>query len=284
MAPYAIAHLKIGLKLYETGYRFASDERARIYLTNALEPAHDNSDRFEFAIPALAHEAQAVNQIKQRQRFTVVIGNPPYSNFGQLNKIPFIHNLLEDYKRGLNEKKLNLDDDFIKFVRFAQYLLESSKAGVFGMITNNVFIDGITHRKMRESLHLSFRDISILDLHGSSKKLESSSSGTKEENVFDIQQGVGISIFVKDRRVTAHTVRHSDLWGSRASKYAALGQRHLDLARPHRHDIVAGGPPHDSRSAAGAFPVSKAVPPQRTPRKTSPEGWQAARMPRQTYS
>src|SRR5207249_75283 len=79
MAPYAIAHLKIGLKLYETGYRFDSEERARIYLTNALEPAHDFSGRFEFAIPALAHEAKAVNEIKRAQRFTVVIGNPPYS-------------------------------------------------------------------------------------------------------------------------------------------------------------------------------------------------------------
>ena len=79
MAPYAIAHLKIGLKLYETGYRFGSDERARIYLTNALEPAQDFSGTFEFAIPALAHEAQAVNEIKRNQRFTVVIGNPPYS-------------------------------------------------------------------------------------------------------------------------------------------------------------------------------------------------------------
>src|SRR6266545_1540026 len=79
MAPYAIAHLKIGLKLYETGYRFESDERARIYLTNALEPAHDFSGTLVFAIPALAHEARAVNAVKRHQRFTVVIGNPPYS-------------------------------------------------------------------------------------------------------------------------------------------------------------------------------------------------------------
>ena len=80
MAPYAIAHLKIGLKLYETGYRFGSNERARVYLTNALESAQDFSQgAFDFAIPALADEAQAVNQVKRAQRFTVVIGNPPYS-------------------------------------------------------------------------------------------------------------------------------------------------------------------------------------------------------------
>jgi hypothetical protein len=96
MVPYAIAHLKIGLKLYETGYHFVSVERARIYLANALEPAHDFSGTFEFAIPALAHDAAAVNEIKRYKRFTVVIGNPPFSNRGQLNRSPFILNLLQD--------------------------------------------------------------------------------------------------------------------------------------------------------------------------------------------
>ena len=106
MAPYAIAHLKIGLKLYETGYRFESDERARVYLTNALEPPGDGQLTLDF-LPALAQEAAAVNEVKRRQRFTVVIGNPPYSNFGQLNRIPFILALIHDYKRDLREKKIN---------------------------------------------------------------------------------------------------------------------------------------------------------------------------------
>jgi hypothetical protein len=154
MAPYAIAHMKIGLKLHETGYRFGSEERTRIYLTNALEPASDDKKQMEFeeVIPALAHEAKAVNLVKRSQRFTVVIGNPPYSNFGQLNKIPFILSLLDDYKRGLNERKINLDDDFIKFVRLSQQLLDCTGIGVFGMITNNTFLDGVNHRKMRETL------------------------------------------------------------------------------------------------------------------------------------
>ena len=192
MAPYAIAHMKIGLKLAETGYRFGTEERARIYLTNALEPKVQQLPQIGF--DALAHEAAAVNEIKWYKRFTVVIGNPPYSNFGQLNKNPFISGLLEDYKRGLGEMKINLDDDFIKFVRFSQHLLDVNGSGVFGMITNNVFIDGITHRQMRESLKASFADVRILDLHGSSKKLEETPDGKKDENVFDIQQGVGIPL------------------------------------------------------------------------------------------
>ena len=224
MAPYAIAHLKVGLKLKETGYGFGSDERARIYLTNALEPAQDFSGTFEFAIPALAHEAQAVNEVKRNQRFTVVIGNPPYSNFGQLNKIPFIRGMLEDYKRGLEEKKLNLDDDFIKFVRYSQHLLSTTDVGVMGMITNNVFFDGITHRKMRECLQATFPLIRVLDLHGNIKKQETSPDGSKDENVFEIQQGVGISLMVRFTGMTSRRVEHADLWGLQGVKYEALNR------------------------------------------------------------
>ena len=220
MAPYAIAHLKIGLKLYETGYRFGSHERARVYLTNALEPAQDFSGRFEFAVPALAHEAQAVNTIKENRRFTVVIGNPPYSNFGKLNRIPFILNLLGDYKRGLNEKKLNLDDDFIKFVRFSQHLLDLSGSGMLGMITSSTYLDGVTHRRMRESLADSFSRVSVLDLHGSSKRQETNPTGRSDENVFDIQTGVAISLMTKQS--SQFVAGYAELWGSRPEKYNQL--------------------------------------------------------------
>ena len=128
MAPYAIAHLKIGLKLYETGYRFGSEERAQVYLTNALDPAHNFSGLMDFAIPALAHEAQAVNQVKGQQRFTVVIGNPPYSGHSA-NKGQWIAGLIDDYKKDFPELKKPaqakwLSDDYVKFIRFAQSLIE----------------------------------------------------------------------------------------------------------------------------------------------------------------
>jgi len=224
MAPYAIAHMKIGLKLFETGYRFSSNQRARIYLTNSLEPASDDKKQrdFEEWAPALAHEAKAVNAVKRNERFTVVIGNPPYSNFGQLNKIPFILHLLDDYKHGLDDKKINLDDDFIKFVRFSQYILNKAGVGVFGMITNNVFIDGLTHRIMRKSLIEEFNDIQILDLHGSITKHEAVRDNSNDENVFDIQQGVSITILTKKGRKANGHVRHADLWGQRDLKYRTL--------------------------------------------------------------
>ena len=242
MAPYAIAHLKIGLKLHETGYLFGTDVRARVFLTNSLEPAsHAGQQALEGMLPALAHEAQAVNEVKHSKRFTVLVGNPPYSNFGQLNRIPFILGLLEEYKRGLDERKINLDDDFIKFVRLSQHLIDATGSGVFGMITNNVFLDGITHRKMRESLLASYSTIRVLDLHGSAKKLETADAANREENVFDIQQGVGISLCSKSPAESTHIVLHADLWGSRAHKSQVLIE---SACSDTSWEQVACDPPH----------------------------------------
>jgi predicted helicase len=221
MAPYAIAHMKIGLKLAETKYHFGSEERARIYLTNALEPWVKQLPLIGF--DALAHEAAEVNEVKRHKRFTVVIGNPPYSNFGQLNRTDFLLRLLEDYKRGLNEKKLNLDDDFIKFIRYGQHVIQQSGVGALGLITNNVFLDGLTHRQMRRSLRESFTTTRILDLHGSARKLETG-RGSGEENVFEIQQGVAVEIFSRHANDAKSHLFHADMWGTRDSKYWALNK------------------------------------------------------------
>ncbi len=245
MAPYAISHLKIGLKLYETGYRFGSDERARVYLTNALEPAEDFSGTFAFAIPALAHEAAAVNEIKRHTRFTVVIGNPPYSNYGQLNANVWIIGLLDQYKHELNERKLNLDDDYIKFIRFAHFVIETTGAGLVGFITNHTYLDGITHRRLRQCLLNVFSEMRFLDLHGSIKKAERCPDGSEDKNVFDIQQGVAVALLLRGDALR-HGSRnclalHADLWGAREAKYAWLGQQsasstgwHELLAEPDR--------------------------------------------------
>jgi hypothetical protein len=221
MAPYAIAHMKIGLKLAETGYRFGTEERARIYLTNALEPKVKQLPQIGF--DALAHEAAAVNEIKWYKRFTVVIGNPPYSLYGQLNRIPYILDLLQDYKRDLDEKKVNLDDDFIKFVRHGHHLISATQIGILGVITNNTYLDGITHRVMRSSLMDNFNRIALLDLHGSTKRLERNPNGGADANVFDIQTGVVISLLIRGASSTG--IQYGDLWGTRDDKY-----EHLSIA------------------------------------------------------
>ncbi len=156
-------------------------------------------------------------------RVPVVIGNPPYNNFGRHNRGDWILGQLESYKRGLNEKKLNLNDDMIKFLRWAQYWTDQVGRGIVAMVTNNTFLSGLTHRQMRASLLDSFDRIYVLDLHGSQKKREVTPQGSADQNVFPIQQGVAITLLVKsgsepdDRRLY-----HHELWGTRAEKLHAL--------------------------------------------------------------
>ena len=233
MAPYAIAHLKIGLKLYETGYHFDGDERARVYLTNALELPSDVQLTLDF-LQALAHEAAAVTEIKQKQRFTVVIGNPPYRGIST-NKGPWIDNLLkgrlpdgtatESYYHvngePLGERKVWLQDDYVKFIRLSQWLLERTGVGILGYITNHGYLDNPTFRGMRWSLMQSFHRIRVLDLHGNLKKKEVPPEGGLDQNVFDIQQGVAIGLFTKFFR-SGKQIRHTNLWGTRGQKYEWL--------------------------------------------------------------
>ena len=212
MAPYAIAHLKIGLKLYETGYRFGSDERARIYLTNALEPAQEFSGTFAFAIPALAHEAQAVNGIKRSTRFAIVIGNPPYST--SLCEPEWLMRLLGDWKQGLNETKSDLNREEWKFLRFAQHHCTVTGAGIVGVIINRDFLDGIVKRRMREHIGETFPLRVAVDLNGDVK------GNIADENVFEIEQGVAIALLCKKR--ASPRLRFASRVGTRAQKYADL--------------------------------------------------------------
>lgn len=228
MAPYAIAHLKIGLKLIETGYKFSSEERARIYLTNALEPATDSSDTQVDALSeALAHEAKAVNDVKRRQRPTVVVGNPPYAGHSLNNQVAWIVDKVYDYKRGVPELSKPaqakwLQDDYVKFIRFAEVTIESAGTGVLGFITNHSYLDNPTFRGMRHHLMDSFSRLNILDLHGNSKKREVAADGSPDENVFDIQQGVSIMQGTRTTEETHTRVLFADLLGLRTSKYARL--------------------------------------------------------------
>ena len=175
----------------------------------------------------------------------LVIGNPPYRNFGRRNRGTWILDQLNEYKAGLGEKKLNLDDDFIKFLRWAQYWIDQAGRGVLAMITNNTYLTGITHRQMRASLRGSFDRIYILDLHGSRKKRESSPEGAVDENVFPIQQGVAIGLFVKSGRrgsPRAAGIDHAELWGSREEKLHALSTS--DLGRMKWTRLATEAPYH----------------------------------------
>ena len=174
MAPYAIAHMKIGLKLYETGYRFNSDQRARIYLTNALEPAQDFSGTLAFAIPALARESKAVNTIKRDCLFTVVIGNPPYSSLSQ-NMGDWIKTLVSDFRKidgvPIHEKgkRNHLQDDYVKFLRLGLAQVEESGVGICGFITNHSYVYSPTFRAMRNYISRTINLGKIIELNGDIK-------------------------------------------------------------------------------------------------------------------
>jgi predicted helicase len=232
MAPYAVAHLKLGLLLSELGYTFGKHDRVGVYLTNTLDDSYIKTEKASGTGWYLAEEGAEAAEVKKTKPIMVVFGNPPYSNFGMMNKGDWIRGLLEDYKKDLNEKKLNLDDDFIKFIRFGQWRIEQTGQGILAFITNNTFIDGLTHRRMRQSLMETFTDIYILDLHGSSKKKETAPDGSRDENVFDIQQGVAISIFVKEPGKSGPArVHHAELWGTRESKYEVLSKTDVQTTK-----------------------------------------------------
>ena len=227
MASYAMAHLKLDLLLTETGYKPTTNQRFRVYLTNSLEESHPDTGTL-FA-NWLSTEANEANHIKRDTPVMCVIGNPPYA-VSSTNKSDWIQNLISDYKKDLNEKKINLDDDYIKFIRYGQHFIDKNGSGILAYISNNSFIDGITHRQMRKNLLTSFDKVFIIDLHGSAKKNETALDGSKDENVFDIQQGVSINIFVKTgkkKKDELGQVFHFDLFGNREFKYSTLSENDL---------------------------------------------------------
>jgi len=224
MAPYAIAHLKIGIKLAETGYGFRSKERAHVYLTNALEPPTDLTGRLSFAVPALAHEATAVNEIKRHKRFTVVIGNPPYSKLSA-NRSTYAESFVEPYKRLVSQERnvQPLSDDYVKFSSFAIQLTRNSSFSVVSLITNRSWLGGLIHRGMRQAILGEFSRVSIIDCHGDNNVGEDVPSGCQNDNLFDIRQGVSIFCFVRNIGQT-RIVSFGEFWGSREEKYNALSR------------------------------------------------------------
>jgi len=226
MASYAMCHLKLELLLKDTGFTSKKDQRLNVYLTNSLEEPHEYTGTL-FA-SWLSKEATAANRVKQDVPIMIVIGNPPYS-VSSSNKGEWIENLLLDYKRGLDDKNIQpLSDDYIKFIRFGQYFIERNGEGILAYISNNSLIDGLIHRQMRQSFMRVFNKIYILDLHGNVKRRETQHYGCRDENVFDIQQGVSINIFIKKSfKSNKCRIFKYDLIGSRGYKYENLNSMQI---------------------------------------------------------
>ena len=224
MAPYAIGHLKMSFFLEELGHRLHDDERVPFYLTNTLDREELEHSQLP-GLSALAEESRLAGAVKKQTRILLILGNPPYSGHSS-NKGVWIRKLIEDYKqvdgKPMGEKNPKwLQNDYVKFLRFAQWKIEQAGRGCVGMITDHSYLDNPTFRGMRQSLMRTYDEIYILDLHGNTRKRETSPDGSPDSNVFDIQQGVAIAFFVKHggQQESNAAVYHAERYGTRKSKY-----------------------------------------------------------------
>lgn len=239
MAPYTIAHLKLGMTLKETGVENLPD-RLGVYLTNTLEEGVPRQqDLFSFGLAqAVSEESQHAAEIKSERPIMIVMGNPPYSGESS-NNTPYANSLINKYKvepggqQKLQERNPKwLNDDYVKFIAFAENMVEKNGGGIVAMITNNGYLDNPTFRGMRWHLANTFDKIYILNLHGNTKKGETTPDGEKDANVFDIQQGVGIILAVKSSNTTSMAqVFHSEIYGERNKKFKALEEDSISFTR-----------------------------------------------------
>lgn len=221
VAPYTVGHFKVSMILEQMGFRFKKGERFQLYLTNTLEMKEPKQISFLIDLTKEGHEAK---RVKKEVPVLVVLGNPPYSVSSE-NKSEFIEGLMDDYKEDVRgERNIQpLSDDYIKFIRFAHWKLGQAGKGILGFITNNSYLSGVIHRGMRRKLLETFDEMYILNLHGSSRIGEKTPEGGKDENVFDIQQGVAIALYTKlERPPEEKKVHYADLWGLRSQKYETL--------------------------------------------------------------
>ncbi|MDF1584184.1 MAG: N-6 DNA methylase [Methyloprofundus sp.] len=234
MASYAMAHLKLDLLLTETGYKATSNQRFKVYLTNSLEEHHPDTGTL-FA-SWLSSEANEANYIKRDTPVMCIIGNPPYSG-ESANKGEWIMSLMEDYKKepGGKEKLKEqnskfINDDYVKFLRYGQHYIERNGSGILAFINPHGFLDNPTFRGMRWNVLKTYDKIYTIDLHGNTKKKETASDGSVDVNVFDIEQGVSINIFVKTGKKKPNELGqlfHYDLFGKRDLKYDFLSNNNL---------------------------------------------------------
>ncbi len=258
MAPYAIGHLKMSLFLEQHGYRLADGERVHLYLADALRQDDPPQTSLPY-VDALAQEAQAAARIKSEERIFVVLGNPPWSGTSA-NRGAWIQDLLKGYTlpdgsrdegyyradgRPLGERNPKwLQDDYVKFLRFAQWKIDQNGEGIVAFVTNHGWLDNPTFRGMRQSLLRTFDEVFVLDLHGNRRKGERRPDGQPDDNVFDdIEQGVAITLLVKKPGLPKRILR-ADLWGNRLWKRRWLDTTSAQttlwaLLSPSSHLLVA---------------------------------------------
>ena len=225
MAPYVVAHLRLGLLLEESGFTFRGEDRLPIFLTNTLEPSSE--PQLKMLGEHVAEEARLAQAIKNVRLVTVVLGNPPYSGHSS-NQGSWSRELVAAYRK-IGDRQLRLaqgkwlQNDYVKFIAYAEHRIAVSGSGVLGYITDHSYLDGDTFPGLRHHLLSTFSNVRALDLHGNLKRRESPPGGGVDENVFDIQQGVAIIVAARQPHQKDLGEFHvADLWGDRSSKLAKL--------------------------------------------------------------
>ena len=235
IVPYVIGHLRMASYLADRwNYRYKEGERFRFYLTNSLEMKEPEQMPL---LTELTEEGREAKKVKEEVPILVILGNPPYSGISE-NKGKWITGLIEDYKyvdgKHFGEKKHWLQDDYVKFIRFGQWKIDRTGEGILGFITNHSYLDNPTFRGMRQSLMKSFNEIYLLNLHGNSLKKEKCPDGSKDENVFDIRQGVAIGLFIKKQEQEEGRIArvyYAELWGLREDKYRWLLRNDIETTK-----------------------------------------------------
>ncbi len=226
MAPYIVSHLRLGLALQETGFTFTKNDRLRVFLTNSLEP--HTAAQLSFIGEQVAEEAKEAERAKESIRVTVVVGNPPYAGHSQ-NNGEWARALVEPY-RSIDGKALRLaqgkwlQNDYVKFIAYAERRLATTGFGVLGFITDHSYLDGDTFPGLRHHLLATFSDVDVLNLHGNLARREAPPDGGADDNVFNIMQGVAILCARRtpDAAGGLATFRTADLWGARGPKLQRL--------------------------------------------------------------
>ena len=229
-----LATLLIAKRLSETGYDFAKTARIRIYLADTLAGPQE-ATLFDRVAPRRSEEVDEAWHARYAAGATVLLGNPPFSAISE-NSGSWITGLMrtsgdggkagyyEVDGRPLAERKHWLQDDYVKFIRYAQWRIERSGCGLIAFVTNHGYLDNASFRGMRQRLIEEFPHIAIVDLHGNRKKREQPPGGGLDENVFGVEAGIAIGLLSKPPESLGREIEYDDVWGACAEKLQWLGE------------------------------------------------------------
>jgi len=292
-APFVIAHLQLGLLLADLGVPLSSssseDERAAVYLTNALtgwsndvappkdRRVHADQMHSTLLLSEFAEEKDAANHVKREAPILVVLGNPPYNSYAGM-AIGEERELTEAYrttKRAPKPQGQGLNDLYVRFFRMAErQIVEKTGKGIVCLISNYSWLDGLSFTGMRERFLDVFDSIWIDNLNGDKYKTgKLTPEGKPDPSIFSteknregIQVGTAITMLVRDGQRPERGVHYREWWGTqKRAELAAAAEGSGSEYEHHEPELALGLTFRPSQVAEGylswpkipdLFPVS----------------------------